>query len=133
MAEKRKFESRFNGWKTVQQGIACKHKAIEFRRAGAIPYDLFNERIGGEKAVDVKLACDLLELRENYVVAIIVSGDQAYVPAIQILKDKGKQVVNVAFQRRNGELLPGGARWLNEVCDESIQVSYGDLRKHMCL
>jgi uncharacterized LabA/DUF88 family protein len=68
----------------------------------------------------VKLACDLLELRENYVAAIIVSGDQDYVPAVQILKDKGKQVVNVDFQRRNGELLPGSARRLNEVCDESI-------------
>jgi uncharacterized LabA/DUF88 family protein len=126
-----RIESRFKGWNTVQNGIALKHRAVEFRRSGAISYNLFEERFGQEKCVDVRLACDMIMLRGIYDTAIIVSGDQDYVPAAQILKDSGKTVINVAFQKRNGELLPGGARRLNIVMDASLSVPYGTLRDLM--
>ncbi len=75
--------NRFAGWRNIQDGIATHHDAVEFRRAGAITYKLFDQSLGKEKAVDVKLASDLIILRDIYDVAIILSGDQDYVPAVQ--------------------------------------------------
>lgn len=75
-ARKVQMERRFAGWQTIQNGIATKHRAVEFRRAGAIRFDLFQRKLGAEKAVDVKLATDLIVLRDVYDVAIIVSGDR---------------------------------------------------------
>jgi hypothetical protein len=102
-------ERRFDGHIVMQDGIASKHTAIEFRRAGAIRYDLFTDSLGQEKAVGVKLATDLIVLRDIYDTAIILSGDQDYVPAVQVVKDSDKRVVNVAFRARSGSPLPGGS------------------------
>jgi uncharacterized LabA/DUF88 family protein len=117
---------RFNGWTTIQEGISTKQKGIEFRRAGAMKCNLFNNTLGSEKAVDVKLAVDMITLKDMYDVALIVSGDQDYVPAVEVVKDSGKQVVNVAFNTRSGGLLPGGARRLNQIVDWHCNVSYTD-------
>ncbi|HEX9021832.1 MAG TPA: NYN domain-containing protein [Nitrospirota bacterium] len=126
-----KINNRFKGWENLQNGIAAKHQSVEFRRAGAIRYDLFNHKFGKEKAVDVKLACDVISLTDIYDIAIIVSGDQDYVPAVQIAKDKGRHVVNVSFLARNGNILPGGARRLNQVTDWSYQVPYETLKSYL--
>jgi uncharacterized LabA/DUF88 family protein len=123
--------SRFNGWKTLQDGIATKWDRIEFRRAGAIRYDLFTKQLGTEKAVDVKLATDLIMLRDIYDVAIIVSGDQDYVPAVEEVKDSGKTVINVSFKARNGRLLPGGARRLNQITDSHFHLEYNKLSQFL--
>jgi uncharacterized LabA/DUF88 family protein len=112
-SKQQNFMSRFRGWHVVQDGIANRHRAIEFRRAGSSSYNLFTGRMGLEKAVDVMLATDLLMLKDIYDVAILVSGDQDYVPAVRRAKDFGKTVINVSFLTRNGRLLPGGARRLN--------------------
>ena len=129
----RTMRDRFDGWRKVQDGISLKHDAIEFRRAGAIRYNLFDRSLGDEKAVDVKLATDLIVLKDVYDVAVIVSGDQDYVPAVQVLKDRGKRVINVAFQTRNGRLLPGGAKRLNHVTDKAFEVPYADMKSHLKL
>jgi len=51
-----------------------------------------------EKQVDVYLACQVVALAyENaYDIAIIVSGDEDYVPAIEIVQQKGKIVTVVS-------------------------------------
>jgi uncharacterized LabA/DUF88 family protein len=126
-------KSRFESWRRIQDGIAHAHNAVEFRRAGAILYNLFTGQLGPEKAVDVKLATDLIELRRIYDIALIVSGDQDYVPAVQVAKDSGKTVINVAFETRNGRLLPGGARRLNQMTDSSFSIKYHDLKQYMSL
>lgn len=126
-------QRRFDGWTAIQNAIARDHKSIEFRRAGGIRYDLFKGEFGTEKAVDVKLAVDLLEFREIYDIAMIVSGDQDYVPAVKVAKDSGKEIVNVAFRTRGGRLLPGGARRLNQATDWSYEISYSDLKQFLKL
>ena len=68
----------------------------------------------------------MIVLRDIYDIAVIVSGDQDYVPAVKVVKDFGKIVVNVAFLARNGRLLPGGARRLNHLTDDSIEIGYED-------
>jgi len=124
-------QDRFAGWTAIQNGIAQRHRAIEFRRAGAIRYTLFDSSLGPEKAVDVKLATDLIVLQDIYDVAVIVSGDQDYVPAVQVIKNMGKTAVNVAFKTRGGRLLPGGARRLNQQTDESLEIEHADLAAHL--
>jgi len=126
-----RMQRRFDGWTAIHNGIAMRHRAIEFRPAGAIRYNLFDDSFGREKAVDVMLATDLIVLRDIYDIAVIVSGDQDYVPAVKKVKDFGRSVVNVAFERRDGRLLPGGARRLNQVTDWSVSVSYEDFAQHL--
>ena len=126
-----RMRKRFDGWQEFQEGIAGKFDSIEFRRAGSIRYDSFRERLGSEKAVDVNLATDLLNLSDIYDVAIIVSGDQDYVPAVQAVKDDGKHVINVSFLKKNGKILPGGARRLNRCADRQIEISYALMRNFM--
>ncbi len=122
---------RFEGWRKLQDGISSQWSRIEFRRAGAITYNLFDKSLGIEKAVDVKLATDLIVLREIYDVAVIISGDQDYVPAVQVVKDFGKIVINVVFRARNGKLLPGGARRLNQLTDNCIEITYQEFVKYL--
>ncbi len=126
-----RMERRFNGWMTLQNSISARHPAIEFRRAGAIRCNLFDSSLGQEKAVDVQLATDLIMLRDIYDTAVLVSGDQDYVPAVKVAKDSGKRVINVAFKTRGGKLLPGGARRLNQITDWSLDIPYSDLRAHL--
>lgn len=124
-------QDRFTGWTVIQDAISRDHKAIEFRRAGAMKYNLFDKSLGREKAVDVKLASDMITLQGIYDIAIIVSGDQDYVPAVEVLKDCGKRVVNVAFKTRSGRLLPGGARRLNQVTDWSFNIDFAPLAEYL--
>ena len=75
-------QKRFRGWINIQDGIVSHNDCVEFRRAGAICYNLYKRSLGVEKAVDVKLATDLIVLRDVYDVGVIVSGDQDFVPAV---------------------------------------------------
>jgi uncharacterized LabA/DUF88 family protein len=131
IAHHRQMRGRFEGWLTVQNGIASKIESVEFRRAGSIRYDLFSRALGSEKGVDVKLATDMLRLKDIYDVAIILSGDGDYVPAVQAVKDCGKHVINVSFLKKNGGVLPGGARRLNHATDRTIEVHHGISAKYL--
>lgn len=122
-------KNRFERWREIQNSIANNHLSIEFRRSGEISYNLAEDKLGSEKTVDVNLAVDMFRLSNNYDLAILVSGDQDYVPAVQAVKDMGKRVVNVSFKKEDGKLLPGGARRLNDVTDWSHQVSWKDFRE----
>ncbi len=127
-AVQNQMKNRFDGWRKIQNGIATAHFGIEFRRAGAIRYDLFEKSLGSEKAVDVKLASDMIVLKDIYDVAIIVTGDQDYVPAVEIIKDFGKRVINVSFKTRGSKSLPGGSRRLNAITDGVLEAAYSDLK-----
>ncbi|OQB93334.1 MAG: NYN domain protein [Parcubacteria group bacterium ADurb.Bin115] len=126
-------QRRFDGWTNVQNIIARENNSVEFRRAGAIRYDLFEKKLGSEKAVDVKLATDLVKLKDIYDIAIIVSGDQDYSPAVDAVKDLGKRTVNVSFLTNTGRLLPGGAKRLNQATDWSLEIKYEDSKKYLNL
>jgi uncharacterized LabA/DUF88 family protein len=127
----REMKSRFDGWRTFQDGIEGRFDSVEFRRSGSIHYNLFNKTLGREKAVDVKLATDLLELRNIYDVAIILSGDQDYVPAVRAVKDSGKHLVSVSFLKRDGKVLPGGARRLSQATDCNYEIPYAEVKRYM--
>ena len=118
-------ENRFAKYARIQKGIARAHGQIEFRRSGGIGYDLFTARLNREKTIDVNLAVDMMRLKDIYDIAVIVSGDQDFVPAAAAVKDLGKKVVNVSFRQKNDALLPSGASQLNETTDSSVEVDYG--------
>ncbi len=52
-----------------------------------------------QKEVDVSMACEMLEhaLNNHYDVAIVISGDRDFVPAIQKIQSAGKRVEVAAF------------------------------------
>ena len=138
--------ARFDGFRRVQRGIESSHHAVEFRRSGAISYKLYEKNsrpacpncgkilpqelrkkskaMGKEKTVDVNLAVDMLQMRDAYDIAIIVSGDQDYLPVVQAIKNAGKTVVNVSFKDNSGKMLPGGAKRLNEAADRPLIIDY---------
>lgn len=124
-------QKRFDGWTKVQDSISEKYDAIEFRRAGSIKYNLLDKSLGSEKAVDVKLATDLILLKDIFDVAVVVSGDQDYVPAVDAIKNFGKHTVNVAFLQQDNKLLPGGAMRLNQATDRNIALGYSDIKEKL--
>jgi len=73
----------------------------------------------------------MITLKDIYDISVIVSGDQDYVPAVEVVKDAGKQVVNVAFLTRSGELLPGGARRLNQITDWHLNVPFETFENYL--
>lgn len=129
----REMEKRFFGWGVVHDAIEFHSRAVEFRKAGTIRYDLLRGSLGDEKAVDVKLGTDLIMLKDVYDIAVIVSGDQDYVPAVDAIKDFGKHAVNVAFQKEDGYVLPSGAKRLNQATDWNIEIKHADLKTHLGL
>ena len=126
-------QGRFASYRRIQRNIAQTNNAVEFRRSGAIKHDLFSNRLGPEKTVDVNLAVDMLQLRDIYDLAVIVSGDQDYVPAVQAVKNAGKTVVNVAFTDAKKNMLPGGAPQLNEVADRPLIIGYAKFAEFLGL
>ena len=121
-------ENMFGSNHRRQNFIAENNRAVEFCRSGEITYQLFRKGFGQEKTVDVNLALSMVLRSAIYDTAVIVSGDQDYVPAVQQVKNLGKHVVNVSFEAEGGRLLPGGAKRLNEVTDWSLQIPFADFQ-----
>jgi uncharacterized LabA/DUF88 family protein len=71
-----------------------------------------------EKGVDVKLAVDMVvnAYKDNYDIAILVSNDADFIPAIEEIKALGKQVINVSFPKTK-------SYHLNKVCSKTIKVN----------
>lgn len=59
-----------------------------------------------EKGVDAALVTDLLShaWQRSYDVAVLVSGDADYVPAVEYVQAQGLKVVNAAWRSRGHEL-----------------------------
>ena len=60
-----------------------------------------------QKGVDAILAIDMVEkaFLDQYEVAIIVAGDQDHLPAVEAVKNKGKQVFGVYYEGSYSEKL----------------------------
>ncbi|HVB45175.1 MAG TPA: NYN domain-containing protein [Streptosporangiaceae bacterium] len=62
--------------------------------------------ISAEKGVDAALVTDLLSLawQRAYDVAVLVSGDADYIPAVEYVQSQGLKVVNAAWASKGHEL-----------------------------
>jgi len=69
------------------------------------------------KGDDIHLASDMIKCayEDNYDIAIIVSGDEDFIPAIKIVQSKGKRVINAFFPKSS-------AYRLRTCCDDSINL-----------
>ena len=80
-ARTRKFHDylRYNGFRVVERN------SVEGRE---------------QKEVDVAMACEMVvhALKDNYDVAIVISGDRDFVPAMQKVQAAGKRVEVAAFE-----------------------------------
>ena len=118
----------------AQNDLARKCRSLEFRRSGSVGFDVFADRCMDEKTVDANLSLDMLLLKDIYDVAVILSGDQDFVPAARAAKNAGKIVVNAAFYGGRGRgFFPKGAEKLNQVVDWRIIVDHADFRKYLGL
>ena len=71
---------------------------LGFRVIARDSYDVENNE---QKEVDVAMACKMVvhALNDHYDVAIVVSGDRDFIPAIQEVQAAGKRVEVAAFER----------------------------------
>jgi len=120
---------RFAEWKEFQDDICHKFDFIEFRYCGSLPYNLLTVRFEREKGIDIKLATDLLEFRNMTDQTILFSGDQDYIPAIQVYKDAGKQIFSVNFETENGDILPGRSYKLEGMVDKVITLKHDQINE----
>lgn len=69
------------------------------------------------KEDDIHLAVDMVKLAYNeaYDIAILVSSDGDFVPAVQAIKEKGKNVENVGFENKF-------SYHLQQVCDRFVKL-----------
>jgi len=76
------------------------------------------------KEDDISMAVDMVEnaYDNNYDVAVLVSGDGDFVPAVRSVKKKTKLVKNVYFKNSS-------SRNLKNFCDESLELTKDNLNK----
>ena len=76
------------------------------------------------KGDDVYLAADLIKgaYEDLYDVAIIVSGDEDFIPAIKLAQKNNKKVINAFFPKSSSYLL-------RDCCDGSINIRKALLKK----
>ena len=75
-------------------------------------------RQGTEKGVDTAIVTDLLSLawERAYDIAVLVSSDADFVPAVERLQEKGFKVVNATWQ--------GHGHQLARVCWASFEIDH---------
>jgi len=88
-------------------------------RLGRLVYHNWPNSPPYEKGVDILLATDMIAhaYKDNYDVAIVVAGDNDYVPAIQAVKDKGKNVEVALFGKESTSVR------LREVADKVVDIN----------
>jgi uncharacterized LabA/DUF88 family protein len=83
------------------------HDRLRYLGFRVIARESFDAVRKEQKEVDVAMACEMVvhALRDSYDIAIVVSGDQDFVPAIQHVQAAGKRVEVAAFGVSIGKAL----------------------------
>ena len=83
-----------------------------------------NKIIYEAKEDDIHLAVDMVKLAYNdaYDIAILVSSDGDFVPAIQAVKEKGKNVENIGFENKF-------SYHLQQTCDKFLKLKKTEVEK----
>ena len=76
------------------------------------------------KEDDIHMAVDMVEnaYDDNFDIAVLVSGDGDFVPAVHSIKKKNKVVKNIYFKNSS-------SRTLKNFCDESLELTKETLNK----
>ena len=96
--DKEKYKSQqkfFNKLKTIPKFnlVLCKLVKRKLKKTGEFYYVI--------KEDDIHLASDMIKgaFKNYYDIAILVSGDGDFVPAIKVVQEEGKQVENIYFKQ----------------------------------
>jgi uncharacterized LabA/DUF88 family protein len=91
-------ETGFLEFKYVGQYVIHPYRVfrIEVDSHGKISYLGLQQ---GEKGVDIGIAVDMISKMDNYDVAILISGDADYIPAVKYLKDHLKYVYQFSLAK----------------------------------
>jgi uncharacterized LabA/DUF88 family protein len=104
-----------------QQAFFASVNAIPYSelRLGRLVYNNWPNTPPYEKGIDVQLTTDMLthSYKDNYDVAILVAGDSDFAPAVQAIKDSGKQLEVALFGRGST------SQQLRKVADRVIAVN----------
>jgi uncharacterized LabA/DUF88 family protein len=81
------------------------HEKLKMQGFRVMARDSYDKSRNEQKEVDVAMACEMVvhALRDNYDVAIVVSGDRDFIPAIQQIQAAGKMVEVAAFRNAVGK------------------------------
>ena len=76
------------------------HDKLRYMGFRVIARESFDPQRPEQKEVDVAMACEMVvhAMKNNYDVAIVVSGDRDFIPAIQHVQAAGKRVEVAAFR-----------------------------------
>jgi len=115
-----------NGFKDQQRFLTYLKNLDYFEvRMGSLVYRGHPVPVPIEKGVDVRLAVDMLTraYREQYDVAVLVSGDNDFTDLVQAVKDHGKHVEVALFGP------PTSSRQLRDAADRVIVLDAAFLGK----
>ncbi|MGH8886230.1 MAG: NYN domain-containing protein [Egibacteraceae bacterium] len=98
--------------------VHCRHCGKELEACPECAHPYFQKP---EKGVDTAIVTDLLSLawQGGYDVAVLVSGDADFIPAVEHVQAKGLKVVNASWSRHGFELKK--ACWASFDLDEIAQ------------
>lgn len=93
------------------------HDKLRYMGFRIVAREAYDENRHEQKEVDVALACEIVShaFRDSYDVAILVSGDRDFVPAIQHVQASGKRVEVAAFANSVGEEIKRSADRFHEL------------------
>ena len=100
----------------------------QLKEAGIETPRVFKRQAGKKsKRVDITLATDMLTHahRRNYDIAILVAGDEDYVPLIHAIKEEGRRVVLWFFEESKGL-----SKALKQEADYFFDISWFLLKPH---
>lgn len=93
----------FDSMKIVESEDKRKRFHDKLRHIGfrVMARDAYDSVRNEQKEVDVAMACEMVvhALRDHYDVAVVVSGDRDFIPAIQHVQAAGKRVEVAAFEK----------------------------------
>lgn len=102
------FDVKIRARKPRRRTVRCRSCGTDI---GACPQCNAPLTAAAEKGVDAALVTDLLSLawQKAYEVAVLVSGDADYIPAVEYVQSQGLKVINAAWPSKGYELQ--GACW----------------------
>jgi uncharacterized LabA/DUF88 family protein len=102
------FDVKIRARKPRRRTIRCRSCNTDI---GTCPHCSAPLTTAAEKGVDAALVTDLLSLawQHAYDVAVLVSGDADYIPAVEYVQSQGLKVINAAWPHKGYELQ--GACW----------------------
>lgn len=119
-------KNQFIALNKLKHRVCTENNKTEFSKFGEFRYDIVNCEYKPEKGVDVNLAVDMIRLVDIYDSCFLVSGDQDFLPALQLIKDKGKTVYIIEFVKRNNNTVHSVSPRLKECADGIIRIKYQD-------